>query len=971
MAYNPVAQLEHEARSNGSNASGSPQPPNDFSFGPLSMDFDNLGGTSFMNNAKMGDESDSTRLGSLMRSLASTTSYDMVEDHDDYESPEVVDGNNVGKDTTQNRRNADGKGQMRHSSPEPVVRTTSMGPPLPLRHPTPDLQSLQGAYVGNVERLEQSAERLSMTSDIGEGIRKLKMEERRPEGESSTPLPTTEPAQHSPVARQLSVGSVTNSIIGVNNAARSGGYSPGGYISSPKGSFRSASWSHQSTRQRTGSKTSRLPSFPEPEKEGRPLDSPLTSNVPIIAPPIPPYQQAYRNDESPPANLDPPFVPDPTYNPEDRPTTSASTNTYQQATTLFTDFDGVHYTPRAHENISRQVSLNRPPLASGSEPLEQPMVDESMVYYPAPVPMMLNLPQRLSKLPSALERERRRTQLLNSVPADARKSAAWLSGVPELDENERPKGRKSLNPSSGNLAAIPPQLRASAFFDQPAAKQEVEVKHSSAVATLDSILDASAHAPVSAFTDHPIVGQMGAEVYGKANRKNALHDNKRKPRSSVDVLRSKDNSSIPQAIRSRPDEESGFLSEADVANISGEGTLLRQSQDVDRGDEMIQPDDEGQEESEEEEEEEPEDDEQYIGPPTTLLAELQLRKQQQKQRNRTAATAFPNGMHSTLLELDAVAQVQKQSRKFKQITLAWEDPDISADQDDEDVPLGMLFPSKKAREENQPLGLMEKRDLEDNEPLSSRRARLRGDVPLARNPSPVKRASTMYTLEVPGLTDRNGDEDGNETLAQRIRRLKAQGGTATGLGNDFTSEVMSQLGVPGEAAGPKSKTPDAEETLGQRRKRLQAEAKSRDVSGGSGNSPTQKTQMSTMANVLQRAAGARKPSNERITTLKAQMQPQMPQYNQAAQQPFSQQYPHAPAGGAAFGAVSGIPSYPSFGSTPFANSVGYSPMMFGQMGMNGYGMPPGYMDPMMGQGELALDPKQRDMIDRWRQSVMQ
>jgi hypothetical protein len=29
------------------------------------------------------------------------------------------------------------------------------------------------------------------------------------------------------------------------------------------------------------------------------------------------------------------------------------------------------------------------------------------------------------------------------------------------------------------------------------------------------------------------------------------------------------------------------------------------------------------------------------------------------------------------------------------------------------------------------------------------------------------------------------------------------------------------------------------------------------------------------------------------------------------------------------------------------------------------------MDPMMGQGELALDPKQRDMIDRWRQSVMQ
>jgi hypothetical protein len=27
-----------------------------------------------------------------------------------------------------------------------------------LRHPTPDLQSLQGAYVGNIERLEEHAD---------------------------------------------------------------------------------------------------------------------------------------------------------------------------------------------------------------------------------------------------------------------------------------------------------------------------------------------------------------------------------------------------------------------------------------------------------------------------------------------------------------------------------------------------------------------------------------------------------------------------------------------------------------------------------------------------------------------------------------------------------------------------------------------------------------------------------------------
>jgi hypothetical protein len=920
-----------------------------------------------MDTAKLADESSSIRLGSMMRSLASTgTSYDMVED-DDYETTERLD-NDV-QDTSQNNRYATETTRLQHSSsPEPIVRTTSMGPPIPLRHPTPDLQCLQGAYIGNVERLEQRAERLSMTSDIGEEIRKLKLEQRRPERQSSAPIPATEFSPQSPVNRQFSSGSMTNSIIGVNTTARSGGYSPGGYVSSPKGSFRSGSWSQQSNRPRSGSKTARLTSLPEPEQEGRPLDSALVSNVPTIPPPNPSYPQSYpSNGPQQQPYLDPPFTPDAGYSPDERPSTAASTDTYRQATTLFTDFDGVHYTPRTHETLSRQVSLNRPPLASTPEHFEQPHPGESMVYYPAPVPMMLNLPQRLSKLPSAAERERRRTQLLNTVPADARKSAAWLSGVPELEENEHQTAKKGMTHGSSNFATVPPQLRASAFFDQPAARQEVEVKQSSAVATLDSILDASAHAPVSAFTDHPIVGQVGAEVYGKANpRKNALHEDKRKTRTSVNLLRSRENSGIPHA-RSR-DDEAGDQPEVDAANASGKGTPLRQSQDVDRGDEMIQPEDEGQEESEDDEGDEPEEEDQYVGPPTTLLAELQLRKQQQKQRNRTAATAFPNGMHSTLLELDAVAQLQKQSRKQKHITLAWEDPEISVAQDDDDVPLGMLFPGKNSRDENRPLGLMEKREIEENEPLSRRRARLRGDVPTPRNPSPVKRASTMYTLEVPGLTDKDVDEEG-ETLAQRIRRLKAQGGTATGLGTDFTSEVMGQLGDSGDKSESKSKTPDAEETLGQRRKRLQAEAKSRDASGGNGDSVPMKVRHS-MADILQAhpAAGARKPSNERIATLKEQPQPQPPPQFSASSRPLYQPDQSFTPGGMIYG---GVPRYPSFGTTPYANGAGFNPMIYGQMGMNGYGTAAGYVDPMMGQGEISLDPKQRDMIDRWRQSVMQ
>ena len=47
---------------------------------------------------------------------------------------------------------------------------------------------------------------------------------------------------------------------------------------------------------------------------------------------------------------------------------------------------------------------------------------------------------------------------------------------------------------------LPEHLRANEFF---------EIKEQSAVKTLDDILDASAHAPVSAFTDHAFAGRLG------------------------------------------------------------------------------------------------------------------------------------------------------------------------------------------------------------------------------------------------------------------------------------------------------------------------------------------------------------------------------------------------------------------------------------------------------------------------------
>ena len=143
------------------------------------------------------------------------------------------------------------------------------------------------------------------------------------------------------------------------------------------------------------------------------------------------------------------------------------------------------------------------------------------------------------------------------------------------------------------------------------------------------------------------------------------------------------------------------------------------------------------------EDEEDDEEEVYEGPPTTLLAELQLRKQQNKLRTRPAINAHPNGMHSTLLELDAVREIERKARHGKRVNLAWENPDANPehnqDLEDDDVPLGMLAVAKAAgaknsnidislvvSEMNRPLGLMERREIDDNEPLSRRRDRLQG-----------------------------------------------------------------------------------------------------------------------------------------------------------------------------------------------------------------------------------------------------
>ncbi|KAI4187344.1 MAG: hypothetical protein LQ346_005508 [Caloplaca aetnensis] len=935
----------------------------------------------------------------------------------------------------------------------PSITRVSSTASTPLRHPTPDLQSLQGAYLNNIERLEQSAERLSMGgSDIGEELRKIRMEQRKSESRRSSFLNAQSIGEEAPSSvRQFSYGpSASSSIAGINSIARSGGFSPEAYFASPRGSVRSGSWSRRnSTKARSASNGSRFAQMLDPKDLlASPTDN--TTSVSSIMPPPESSISALRvtNNNSlaasstgniletttPPSTAPEPALP-PTLEPApadlSRPS-SADTYRRAQVAALFADFAGVHTAtheaPTDHVSAEAEAeprprhSSNRISSAGRPQSYLEPVPGENMVYYPAPVPMMLNLPQKLSKQPRAPQIDKRRSNMLSGLDPNARKSAAWLPDTVEGEDGALAEEDKSPRIKDGRrktVGELPPQLRASLFFDYPSVQQDVEMKGGSAVETLDSILDASAFAPVSAFTDHPIAGRVGKEVYGrppgerrssyiplaepdiqsrrssmnllkKRNSSSNLLDDTQKRRSSLLSLGfGRRKSSAPQV------EEESEYPEYLAGPMPSEVTPLQHGDEVAEVEEGAEGDffDAQSQLDGERADEESELIGEYHGAPTTLLAELQLRKEQQKQRNRTAATAFPNGMHSTLLELDAVAQIQKQTRTKKHTQLAWEDPNAQyaglENDDDEDVPLGVLFPGQKpkvnghrgAYDDNRPLGLIARREMEDNEPLSHRRARLRGEPSIRRTPSPDPRGN-MYQLDLPVL--QNGSpqqragpdsEDEGETLAQRLKRIKATRMPSNNrtVSGDFTSEVLSQFGgledqkpnpviTTKNNVGPEPE--EEEETLAQRRARLQAEK--RHVSGESTNGLARPilNKRRSMADILQAhpaaGAGSRVPSNEKVP-LPSSNAPKTPWTMQVQQRALSGELPALNGANGAY--------YPR----------GQLPVKGNGAAVNGNGNGNGYQgvpNPLMFSGGGAdrgggvPEVRNRDMIDRWRQSVL-
>lgn len=572
-----------------------------------------------------------------------------------------------------------------------------------------------------------------------------------------------------------------------------------------------------------------------------------------------------------------------------------------------------------------------------------------MNYYPARVPATLNIPPKLSNKPKALQRNTRQSKVLSvmmsgtqqTVSSDAARRASAMPILGSTTELADPRPAKErhherrpsflpLSPeemqkineplaetveppalaqeSCDNLAStlripkritepktvekrksrmsimgnIPSQLRASAYFDSPAITADIEAKNGSAMNALDDILDAGVSAPVGAFTDHLFAGKLGSEIYGTTKRPShasspslppASSENGGKKRSSWMALGRRSHSRNSQDI-------SKLHSGSNSPHLTGEADSdhVRQmptSSLEHNGEEPIG----GEEENEEALEE-------YVGVPSTLLAELQIRKQQQKDRIQNNIH-LAHGTQATLLELDTVAETQRNDRKSKRVNLLWEDPEAHLDQngsDDEDIPLAIIAArqqgAKNMADLERPIGLIEKREIEENEPLSKRRARLQGwdnsffaPRPQSMLMAPTRLGDTRPRQSMISLNLLAPEDVEGETLADRRKRLASNVEQDKGLtlpparpvSAAFSAELLSQFDpteagkLEGSADGKDTKVvngaPEEEETLGQRRRRLQAEkmARQQEMAHGvtaAGSTGHHKDRRTSLASVL-------------------------------------------------------------------------------------------------------------------------
>lgn len=242
MAYNAISQADLEVVSHASDSapSRSPSPHaqsqrNGFQRLPPDAAED-LTTDGRLQPARTEDDISIGHLMSMIRSMSSA-SYDRVDNEDVDEEEEEENG---AQEAIEPKSNAPRRAPPpidtstavagnRQPQSAPVgtspdddkspLRSPISDHPVPLSHPTPGLQSLQGAYRGNIERLEMSAERMSASSmDIAGEIRRMDLEQKR----------------------RSSSASIANSVVANNhNRSIGNGLSPTGTHPSLRGSIRS------------------------------------------------------------------------------------------------------------------------------------------------------------------------------------------------------------------------------------------------------------------------------------------------------------------------------------------------------------------------------------------------------------------------------------------------------------------------------------------------------------------------------------------------------------------------------------------------------------------------------------------------------------------------------------------------------------------------------------------------------------
>ncbi|KAF3923797.1 hypothetical protein AA313_de0209526 [Arthrobotrys entomopaga] len=424
----------------------------------------------------------------------------------------------------------------------------------------------------------------------------------------------------------------------------------------------------------------------------------------------------------------------------------------------FDDFDGVHFTrnSRSGDSILPNTSINEGKRESRSTK-EQSLSNDrgDLVYYPAPVPVMLNLPPKLSnarlqnQAQGGHEEVRARRESLSSF----RRSLALKASHSKAEAS-------SLFDNILDATVVSPVLSVvshSVTNSKPPSGNNDHIRSASKLSFSGLRLEDSSSAPRSSAHLHqqPGIGDNGGDDIGT-------------DKSNDDAAHDYDHVQNPDGILSHLKHETqktDFKSKIkDCESVKDSGMITgdimesrsRASQYPHSNSSCTEGGGEAEAEGEGEGEGGRKDDIHFT--PATLLAELESRKTQQRARTNKFSNDRDTRQMSTLLERDAIAEVKQKARKRGPVNLAWQADKNAVEEEEDDVPLGLLYAGKLSTRPNEVLrtpGLLAMREAEDNEPLRRRQERLKH---LVKDSPDLQAVDTI---------------DDKETLGQRRSRLQA------------------------------------------------------------------------------------------------------------------------------------------------------------------------------------------------------